>query len=94
MPTVKFKKGDKKRGGRKAGVPNKLTKTVREAFEAAFHEMQRGGSPVTLEKWAKKNPTEFYKLAAKLIPQEINANVNVDLAKRIAEARERAGGGD
>lgn len=92
---MKFKKGEKRtKGGRKAGTPNKLTKTVREAFEATFNEMQQGKGPETLANWAKENPTEFYKLAAKLIPQEINANVNVDLAKRIAEARERAGGGD
>jgi hypothetical protein len=27
--------------------------------------------------WGKENPTEFYKIAAKLIPTEVNANVEV-----------------
>lgn len=55
--------------GRPKGVPNKVTKTVREAFQAAFEELQkRKGLGVALDEWAEMNPTEFYKLAAKLIP--------------------------
>lgn len=69
-------KGGKRPGsGRKAGVPNKLTKTVKEAFEAAFNAMQEHPD-VKLEDWGKNNPTEFYKLASKLIPSEINAKVS------------------
>lgn len=76
----------KKTGGRKAGTPNKLTKTVKEAFEQAFNAMQEQPG-VKLEEWGKANPTEFYKLASKLIPSEINAKVSaqenaVDLLAR------------
>ena len=53
--------------GRVAGVPNKLTKSAREAFQLAFEGM--GGYP-KLQAWALDNPTEFYKLYARLIPVE------------------------
>lgn len=57
----------KKTGGRIAGTPNKLTKSAREAFALAFDEM---GGLEKLAAWAKANPTEFYKLYARLIPVE------------------------
>ena len=53
--------------GRPKGIPNRLTKSAREAFQLAFDQM--GGGP-KLAEWAKKNPTEFYKLYARLIPVE------------------------
>ena len=57
----------KKTGGRQAGTPNKLTKSAREAFQLAFDGI---GGAVTLVAWAQANPTEFYKLYARLIPVE------------------------
>lgn len=73
-------KGGKRPGsGRKKGTPNKLTKTVKEAFEQAFNAMQ-AEPKVKLEAWGKENPTEFYKLASKLIPSEINAKVSAQEA--------------
>lgn len=82
-------KGGKRSGsGRKAGVPNKLTKTVKEAFENAFNAMQEHPG-VKLEEWGKENPTEFYKLASKLIPSEINAKVSahVDVVGLLAKVK-------
>lgn len=68
--------------GRPKGTPNKLTRTVRDAFEQAFELLQQDeGDPVierpaaNLSAWAQRNPTEFYKLASKLIPTEINGDV-------------------
>ena len=63
-------KGQPRTGGRVAGTPNKFTRTVREAFEHAFGNLQEDPA-VKLEAWAKQNPTEFYKLAAKLIPTDV-----------------------
>lgn len=54
--------------GRTKGVPNKITRSAREAFQLAFAAIQEG--PSKLEDWAKANPTEFYKLYARLIPVE------------------------
>lgn len=53
--------------GRVKGVPNKLTKSAREAFGLAFTTI---GGDVALAKWAKENQTEFFKLFARLIPVE------------------------
>lgn len=53
--------------GRKKGVPNKTTTAAREAFGLAFAGI---GGADALTVWAKDNPTEFYKLYARLIPVE------------------------
>ena len=57
----------KKTGGRVKGTPNKLTTSASEAFQHAFHVL--GGSE-HLTAWARAQPTEFYKLYARLIPVE------------------------
>lgn len=64
----------RKTGGRLSGTPNKLTATVKEAFEIAFAQLQDHPT-ANLAKWAGENPTEFYKIASKLIPAQVNANV-------------------
>lgn len=61
--------------GRKAGTQNKLTRSIKEAFEATFAELQ-GQSGVSLEDWAKANPTEFYKLSARLMPAAVELSGN------------------
>lgn len=63
-------KGSPKTGGRKAGTPNKVTASVRQAFEDAFNLLQ-SDDQANLLAWAKNNQTEFYKLASKLIPQDV-----------------------
>lgn len=68
--------GQPKTGGRQKGGVNKFTSSVKDAFAEAFTNM--GGSQALLE-WGKKNPTDFYKLASKLIPSDINAAVTSDL---------------
>lgn len=71
-----FKKGQTKKGGRTLGTQNKLTKTVKETVLDVFNRLQ--DDPLNnLEAWAKNEPTEFYKIASKLIPSEVNANVEV-----------------
>jgi hypothetical protein len=66
-----FQKGNT---GKPKGAQNKLTKSVKEAFEIAFNELQ-GDKNANLATWAKENTTEFYKLAAKLIPTSVNADL-------------------
>jgi hypothetical protein len=74
---MSFKKGDKKpeSSGRKEGSVNKLTKTVKERVLEVFNELQ-DDPQANLLSWAKDEPTEFYKIAAKLIPADINAKVD------------------
>lgn len=71
-----FEKGKPKTGGKVKGTPNKLTKTVKETVLAAFNDLQQDPK-ANIMAWAKEQPTEFYKIAAKLIPTEVNANVEV-----------------
>ena len=56
--------------GRKKGVPTKLTQSVRDAFKAAFDELQEVPG-ARLGDWAQANPTEFYRLSGKLIPAQV-----------------------
>lgn len=60
-------------GGRPKGSPNKTTAKVKEAMELAFEGI--GGVPALIE-WAEDNKTEFYKLFAKLLPVQVEANLN------------------
>ena len=55
--------------GRPKGVPNKSTAKVKEALALAFEGI---GGVKTLKSWAMDNPTEFFKLWAKMLPQEIS----------------------
>ena len=54
--------------GRPKGMQNKVTTAAKEAFRLAFEKM---GGPDALAAWAAENPTEFYKLYAKLIPIDV-----------------------
>jgi hypothetical protein len=73
-------RGDNLRGrkhpesGRKKGVPNRLTSSFREAVLTVFRDI---GGTEHLEQWALAHPTEFYKIAARLIPNEITGQVGV-----------------
>jgi hypothetical protein len=71
-----FEKGKPRpeNAGRKEGSVNKLTKTVKERVLEVFNELQED-KEANLLSWAKTEPTEFYKIAAKLIPADINAKV-------------------
>lgn len=59
--------GEGQKSGRKKGVPNKLTKSAREAFQLAFEGIGGAGA---LQTWAKENQAQFFTLYARLIPVE------------------------
>ena len=67
-PSTAWKKGKPGGPGRPKGVPNKVTTSVRDAIIEAFDKM--GGVPA-LVRWAKANPTDFYKLWTRLLPIQI-----------------------
>lgn len=62
--------------GRPKGSQNKVTKSIREHFSAAFDLLQQDEQH-NLVNWAKTNPTEFYRLSSKLIPTKLEADVNI-----------------
>lgn len=54
--------------GRPKGSQNKLTKTVKEAIEAAFEQV---GGAEYLAKMAKEQPTAFLALLGKVLPMQV-----------------------
>jgi len=54
--------------GRVAGVPNKLTTAIKTGVLNVYNGL---GGDAAMQKWAKRNPTEYYKIAARLIPHEV-----------------------
>ncbi len=61
--------------GRKPGTPNKATRTVRETFEAVFVSLQ-SSDRANLLVWAEENPTDFYRLSARLIPLQVRSEAD------------------
>jgi len=80
MPFVKGKSGNEK--GREKGSQNKLTKTFKEMLNEALLAMQEDKKN-NLIAWGKENPTEFYKIASKLIPTELNAAIETKMVNVI-----------
>lgn len=62
-------------GGRPKGAKNKLTRTVRDVVLETFNDLQNDPQ-ANISTWAKKNPTEFYRIAAKLIPTSLSAELS------------------
>lgn len=60
--------------GRKKGVPNKTTASVKQAIIDAFARVKVGDAASgvdSLVQWGSDNPSEFYKLWGRLAPTEI-----------------------
>lgn len=64
-----FLPGKPKTGGRQVGVPNRLTTAFRQAVQHVYDDI---GGHEAFSRWAKANPTEFYRIAARLIPTEMH----------------------
>lgn len=80
-PKHKFAKGNK---GKPVGTVNETTKLMRSVKEVvlnAFNELQQDPKANILT-WGKENPKDFYTIAAKLIPTELNAKVEGDIKMR------------
>lgn len=59
--------------GKPKGAVNKSTRVVKEVFADVFSDLQED-KKANLKEWAKENPTEFYKLASKLIPVQLTGD--------------------
>ena len=84
MPDTKFKRGKPKTGGRKKGTSNKVTKNIKENFEAVFEKL---GGTEGFYKWAAKNShtqASFYQMYSKMLPSNMDVehsgkvSINVD----------------
>ena len=79
--------GKRPNAGRKSGVGNKTTQSVKEAITLAF---EKRGGVTKLIAWADDNETEFYKLWGRLIPTDVKVSGEVNIANVVQAARERA----
>lgn len=73
---MKFKRGTPKppASGRKSGTPNKHSVIFKTAVANVFRE---GGGEGWLLRWARKNPGEFFAIAARLTPKEVVGDFSV-----------------
>lgn len=67
-------------GGRQKGTPNKVSTTVKENVIQVFQQL---GGAKGMAEWAKENPTHFYNLYAKLIPQDVHKTVEHKVPTKI-----------
>lgn len=86
--------------GRKPGSKNKFTLALKEDLIATAQNL---GGVEAMTQWAKKNPTEFYKLYIRLLPQTLEADVKHDhqhahihqaVSQVDSRIREMLGGGE
>lgn len=63
--------------GKPKGAISHMTRSAKEAFQFAF---DAAGGAHGLAAWAAENPTEFYKLYARLIPVEQQVSGGVSIA--------------
>lgn len=87
MKTVGKEKTQFKAGnpGKQKGVQNKINRTVKQAVLDVFNSLQ-DDPKANLEAFAKKFPRDFYAIAAKLIPTEVDAQVkNSGIIKVVRE---------
>lgn len=64
-----FKKGE---GGRKKGAVNRTTTVFKQAVLVTYDAI---GGDAAFAEWATANPTEYYRIASRLIPQEVSTTV-------------------
>ena len=57
-----------KTGGRKKGVPNKITRDIREAVLQSFETV---GGAAYLAEQARANPTAYLTLVGKVLPLQV-----------------------
>ena len=65
-----------KTGGRQVGTPNKVTTVFKDAVRTVYEDI---GGHTAFAAWAKKNQTDFYKIAARLIPTETASKEDTNL---------------
>jgi hypothetical protein len=87
-PATRFKKGQPRPpgSGAKKGTRYRPQLSLRGAFKQAFEDL---GGVEGLVRWASKNPGEFYKLVARLLPTEVKADVTAAAVVRDRERERR-----
>lgn len=86
---AKFKEGNDLGKGRPKGAKNKITKAFKDLLVETIHALEdnsevKEGDPKTgLMAFAKDNPKDFYRIASKLVPQEMAAELTGEVIIKI-----------
>ncbi len=83
-PTRGGKPGEARRGGRKVGTPNKMTKAIKEMIVEALDE---AGGVKYLVKQSSENPVAFMGLVGKVLPLQITGADGGAIEIRAVERR-------
>lgn len=83
MPFQKGQSGNPK--GRKKGEANRLTQTFRDAIMTVYSDI---GGDKAFGDWARDNPGDFYKIAARLVPVQLQQGTAVPVINFIMGAAE------
>ena len=84
-----FKKGNNANPkGRPVGAQGKLTSTFKELLITTIRELEEEGE-VTLKKFAKDHPKDFWNIAARLIPTELMGGTENKIIVTIQEPPKR-----
>ncbi len=81
---VKVAQTGKRIGGRKKGVPNKVTADLKAMILAALDDA--GGQRYLLTQARKKNPAPFLALIAKVLPLQITGDPDAPIVTRVEVA--------
>lgn len=69
---TQFKEGNP---GKPKGAANKVTKLVKDVVSQVFNDLQEDkDAAYNLKNWAKEHPKEFYQIASKLIPLQMDVS--------------------
>lgn len=63
-----------RKGGRPAGVPNKVTTQLKETILKALEEANPGGAVEYLKAQAEKNPNAFLALVGRVLPLQVQGD--------------------
>ena len=77
-----------KTGGRKAGVPNKITKDLRDMVMGALDSV---GGEAYLAEQATESPAAFMALVGRCLPKDVNLKASITLSDLLRQAREKHG---
>mgnify|MGYP001562928557 CR=1 FL=1 len=75
-------KGHKKAGGRQKGTANKLSSGAKANVIGVFDKI---GGRDAMASWARKNPTEFYRLYGRLLPTDLTIDPDANVIKVVHE---------
>lgn len=70
-------------------IPNKVTKAFKDILVDTIHALEDNSDKKKKDKktgllaFAKDNPKEFYRIASKLVPQDIIGELNGDITIRV-----------